>query len=217
MESSSVSRRSGEAESDSRRRGVPAFGARGERVVGGEGEHGELSFAERRLEVFEGLQGVHPAAEGLLAIQQVLDGLLDLRVVGGDAGDGEGPEGVAGLKFDFGLLGVEAHGPLAAGALQGEDALRVGANLRGVLRAIDIGEGQGLVAEIDHVLHVALRDHAGQARVVGGLPGIPGDFVGADQRSVAVGLIGRELFAPGVIELQVFGDLDRDRRGARRR
>ena len=113
---------------------------------------------------------------------------------------------MAGLKFDFGLLGVEAHGPLAAGALQGEDALRVGADLRGVLGAIDIGEGQGLIAEIDHVLHVALRDHAGKARVAGGLPGIPGDLVGADQGSVAVGLIGRELFAPGVVELQVFGD-----------
>ena len=202
-----MSRRSGEVESDCGRRCVPALGAPGEREVGGEGEHGELGFAERRLEVLEGLRGIHPAAEGLLAIQQVLDGLLHLRLVGGDAGDGQRPEGVAGLEFDLGLLGVEAHGPLAAGALQGEDALRVGADLRGVFRAVDLGECQRLVAEIDHVLDLALRDHAGQARVVRGLPGIPGHLVRAHQGRVAVGLVGRELVASGVVQLEVFRDL----------
>ncbi len=50
------------------------------------------------------------------------------------------------------------------------------------LDAIDIRQRQRLVAEIHHVLDVAVRDHVGQARVVRGLPGVPGHFVRAHQR-----------------------------------
>jgi len=110
------------------------------------------------------LEGIHPAAEVLLALEQVLDGLGDLGIGGGDAGGGEAQSAVPGLEFDLSLIGFETHRPLAGVALEGEDALRVGLDLRGVLRAIDFGKGERLVAEVDHVLRGCLSDHAGEAR-----------------------------------------------------
>ena len=114
---------------------------------------------------------------------------------------------VPGLEFHLRLFRVEAHRPLPAGSLQTEDALRVRADLRRVLHAVDLGQGQRLIAEVNHVLHVALRNHAGQARIVGGLPRIPSHLVRAHDRRIAVGLIGRKLVPAGVVKLEVLRNL----------
>ena len=79
-------------------------------------------------------------------------------------------------------------------------------DLRGDTRAVDIGQRQRLVAEVDHVLDLALRDQLGHARIFRRGPGVPGDFVRADERRVAVGLVGRQFVAAGVVEIQILGD-----------
>ena len=48
---------------------------------------------------------------------------------------------------------------------------------------------------------------SGRRGVMGGLPGVPGDLVGADQGRVAVGLVGREFVAAGVVDVEVLGDV----------
>jgi len=82
-----------------------------------EREDCHLGFAERRAEVLEGLQRIHPSAERLLTFQQIADGFGDLRLIGRDARRMERPERVSCLEFHFGLIGLELHRPLPVRAL----------------------------------------------------------------------------------------------------
>src|SRR5581483_11170326 len=98
---------------------MPSLGARfRRRKIGAEREHRHLRFAEWRSEILIRLTRIHPSAEYLLPSQQVVDGLSYLGMARGNAGGFERPQRVSGLKFNLGLLGIEAHGPLPIRTLE---------------------------------------------------------------------------------------------------
>jgi len=70
----------------------------------------------------------------------------------------ERPKHVTGLELDFGLVWLEFIGPLTVGALQRKKARNILLNQIVVAAAIDIGEREGLIAEIGDVLDFAGGD-----------------------------------------------------------
>src|SRR5262249_34312324 len=182
--------------------------------------HGELGLAERRAEIFIRLLRIEPPAPFLLAFEQEPERLRDLRLLGRVTGAGERVEAVIGLKLDRRAVFFKQHGPLAVVALQREDALGVALDAVGVCGAVNLNEGDRLVAEVDVVLDLLLFDQpsnqiaifaafvlAGQPEhFVEDPPTVPGDFIRTDQRRVAVALVVRQFGPALVVDLQIARD-----------
>ena len=188
-------------------RRIPALCAcRGCRKVCAHRQHRHLCFTEWRAEIFIRLQRIHPAAKVPLALQQILQAFVHLRILTRHASSMQSPQRVSCLEFNLWLFAAKAHRPLPARPLCFQNSRGVFGDERGILYAIHVCEGQCLVAEVDHVFDFAPGDEICQLRILIRNPRIPGHFMRADEWRVAVGFVVGQFVAISIVDLQILVD-----------